>query len=265
MRNITLGMTVLFLVLLVAAYVHKQGGIGTERTISLAKDEVKWDVENAAVNKKTKISFSIRDEKGEGLRGLNDEEQNEIRAVIVPPDMKDYIEIQPVFLGKGAFMFSYIFKQKGEYAVFLYNKNKNLQHSFANTKIMIGEAKEQNTLKRRVLESDSLLTTEIGPYETSLVFHALRAGKTETLTFQFPHKKGALHFRSNSGELSSFLFVDAAKHSLIYTVAQDNEGGNKLSLSVTFPEEGLYKMWGTFYINGREYKRAFVVQVGEKQ
>jgi hypothetical protein len=47
-------------------------------------------------------------------------------------------------------------------------------------------------------------------------------------------------------------------------VAQDQEGKKELSLAVIFPEEGLYKMWGTFYVNGREYHRDFVVQVGSK-
>lgn len=257
-------MTVLFLVLLVAAYVHKQGN-GTERTVSLMKSGVEWEVEKAAVNKKTKVSFIIRDDKGEGLRGLNDEKQNEIRAVIVTPDMKEYIEIQPSFLGKGAFMFTYIFKQKGEYAVFLYEKNKNMQQSFANTVITIGQASEQHSEEKRILVPDSLLTTEIGPYKTSLVFNALRAGGTETLSFQFLDKKGELRFRSRSGELSSFLFVNESKRSLVHTVAQDQEGRKELSLSVVFPEEGLYKMWGTFYVNGRKYHRDFVVQVGSKK
>lgn len=264
MRNITLGMTVLFLVLLVAAYVHKQAN-GTERTVSLMKSGVEWEVEKAAVNKKTKISFVIGDDKGEGLRGLNDEKQNEIRAVIVPPDMKEYIEIQPSFLGKGAFVFTYIFKKKGEYAVFLYEKNKNMQQSFANTRITIGQDSEQNSGKKQILFPDSLLTTEIGPYKTSLVFDALQAGRVETLTFQFPDKEGTLRFRSKSGELSSFLFVNESKRSLIHTVAQNQERDKKLSLAVIFPEEGLYKMWGTFYVNGREYHRAFVVQVGNKK
>lgn len=264
MRNITLGMTVLFLVLLVAAYVHKQAN-GTERTVSLMKSGVEWEVEKAAVNKKTKISFVIGDDKGEGLRGLNDEKQNEIRAVIVPPDMKEYIEIQPSFLGKGEFTFTYIFKQKGEYTVFLYEKNKNMKQSFANTRITIGQDSEQQSEKKRILVPDSLLTTEIGPYKTSLVFDALQAGGMEMLTFQFQDKKGALRFHSKSGELSSFLFVNESKRSLIYTVAQNQEGKKELSISVIFPEEGLYKMWGTFYVNGREYRRAFVVQVGNKK
>jgi len=263
MRNITLGMTVLFLVLLVAAYVHKQGS-GTERTVSLMKSGVEWEVETAAIGKKTKVSFIIQDDKGKGLRGLNDEKQNEIRAVIVPPDMKEYIEIQPSFLGKGAFMFTHIFKQKGEYAVFLYEKNKSMQQSFANTRITIGQDSEQQSGEKQILVPDSLLTTEIGPYKTSLVFDALRVGKMETLTFQFPDKGGRLRFRSESGELPSFLFVNESKRSLVHTVAQDQEGKKELSLAVTFPEEGLYKMWGTFYVNGREYHRDFVVQVGSK-
>lgn len=264
MRNITLGMTILFLVLLVAAYVHKQGN-GTERTASLMKNEVEWEIEKAAVNKKTKVSFIIGDDKGEGLRGLNDEKQNEIRAVIVPPDMKEYIEIQPSFLGKGEFMFTHIFKQKGEYTVFLYEKNKSMQQSFANTRITIGQDSEQQSGEKQILVPDSLLTTEIGPYKTSLVFNTLQVGGMETLTFQFPAKKGELRFRSKSGELSSFLFVNESKRSLIHTVAQDQEGKKELSLSVIFPEKGLYKVWGTFYVNGREYHRAFVVQVSDKK
>jgi len=264
MRNITLGMTVLFLVLLVAAYIHKQGS-GTERTVSLMKGGVEWEVENAAVDKKTKISFIIQDGKGKGLRGLNDEKQNEIRAVIIPPDMKEYIEIQPFFLGKGAFMFTHIFKQKGEYAVFLYEKNKNMKQSFANTRVTIGQDSEQHSEKKQTLVPDSLLTTEIGSYKTSLVFDALRVGRMETLTFQFSDKEGSLRFRSKSGESPSFLFVNESKRSLVHTVAQDQEEKKVLSLSVIFPEEGLYKMWGTFYINGREYHQAFVVQVGSKK
>ncbi len=264
MRNITLGMTALFLVLLVAAYIHKQGS-GTERTVSLMKSGVEWEVENAAVDKKTKISFIIQDDKGKGLRGLNDEKQNEIRAVIIPPDMKEYIEIQPSFLGKGAFMFTHIFKQKGEYAVFLYEKNKNMKQSFANTRVTIGQDSEQHSEKKQTLVPDSLLTTEIGPYKTSLVFDALRVGRMETLTFQFSDKEGNLRFRSKSGESPSFLFVNESKRSLVHTVAQGQEEKKELSLSVIFPEEGLYKMWGTFYINGREYHQAFVVQVGSKK
>lgn len=264
MRNITLGVTVLFLVLLIAAYVHKQGN-GTERTVSLMKNGVEWEIEKEAVNKKTKVFFVIGDDKGEGLRGLNDEKQNEIRAVIVPPDMRKYIEIQPSFLGKGEFMFTYIFKQKGEYVVFLYEKNKNMQQSFANTRIIIGQDSEQHSEKEQILVPDSLLTTEIGPYKASLVFDALQVGKKETLTFQFSDKEGVLRFRSKSGELSSFLFVNESKRSLIHTVAQDQGGKKELSLSVIFPEEGLYKMWGTFYVNGREYHRAFVVQVSDKK
>ncbi len=35
----------------------------------------------------------------------------------------------------------------------------------------------------------------------------------------------------------------------------------QLQYRITFPQEGTYKIWGTFYLNDKKYKQEFIVQV----
>ena len=72
-----------------------------------------------------------------------------------------------------------------------------------------------------------------------------------------------LKLHSERGEVESLYIVDDKRENFLYAIPVDTE--EQLQYRITFPVEGTYKMWGTFYINGKKYEKEFVVQVQKRK
>lgn len=111
---------------------------------------------------------------------------------------------------------------------------------------------------------DTILTKKIGDHQVSLLFGALHPNEAATLTFQFQAKKGEkLKIGSHRGVKSTLSIVDEEREHFIYGVPFHVE--EQLQYRITFPQEGTYKIWGTFYLNDKKYKQEFIVQVQKRK
>ncbi len=85
-----------------------------------------------------------------------------------------------------------------------------------------------------------------------------------TLTFQFQAKKGEkLKLHSERGEEETLYIVDETRENFLYAMPVDTD--EQLQYRITFPAQGTYKLWGTFYINGKKYEKDFIVQVQKEK
>ncbi|WP_028400440.1 hypothetical protein [Ectobacillus panaciterrae] len=259
MKKSTIGIIIVFLVFLAGFYLQKHGSFSFgAKTASVVDDaQVSWDVETGKTKGEQKVTFTLLDEKGDQLRGLNDQIQNQIHALVVDDTLVHYEDIQPTFLGKGTFTFSH--KLEKPHTIFLFLEDDQTREQIARKEIAVKEESKTDKNKRK-LALDALLTTKIGPYEASLIFNALKPKRQEKLTFQF-QTKDVVRFQSPSGQPSRLLIVDDQKKHFLTAVPAQGNSSNQLQFSLTFPEEGHYKLWGTFYINGKAYEKSFVVQV----
>ncbi|CAG9611714.1 hypothetical protein BACCIP111899_00886 [Bacillus rhizoplanae] len=254
MKNLIIGIIALLLIVLGGFYMKKYKS--SEETTGQVQ-QVKWQLDDIDVNKTAHITFQLQDKKGNEIRGVNDH----IRIFIVDKQLAQSYQMRPTFAGNGSYKTTYQFKKEGEYTIFLYEEIGNTTKQFAEKNIIVGNKEEK---KQRPIAVDSVLTKNIGTYKASLLFRTLHPNEEETLTFQFQMEKGQkLKFRSNTGERAALRIVDEKKQHFLYVVPVNDEG--QLQFRVTFPSEGIYKIWGTFYINGEKYEEQFVLQVQKRK
>ncbi|HDR7792533.1 TPA: hypothetical protein QCY19_001071 [Bacillus luti] len=255
LKNLVIGLVALVLIVAGGFYIKKY-----QETVETVGDvqEVKWDVSNGKGNEKVDIVFQLLNKKNNEVRGVNDQ----IRTVIVDEQLKHIQKIKPTFAGSGSYkLSSKIVKDEG-YTVFLYEDKGKSAESFA--KRDFGVKKEEEKKKKVKFPIDSVLTKKIGEYEVSLLFGALHPNEPVTLTFQFQAKKGEkLKLHSERGEMETLYIVDEAREHFLYAIPVDTD--EQLQYRITFPAEGAYKIWGTFYINGKKYEKEFIVQVQKRK
>ncbi|MDM5187755.1 hypothetical protein QUF99_10580 [Bacillus sp. DX4.1] len=254
MKNLVIGLIALLFIVLGGFYMQKYKG--TTETAG-AIQEVKWDVKNREGNGKVDIEFQLFNKRNSEIRGVNDN----IRAVIVDEQLKGVQQINPSFSGNGSYKLSTKVTKESIQTIFLYEDHGKTAQSFARKHL--GE-EEKDKKKQKQLPVDPVLTKKIGDYQMSLLFGALHPNEAVTLTFQFQTKKGeSLKLRSNSGEHAALYIVDEKKEHFLYALPVNEE--EQLQYRITFPEEGSYKLWGVFYINGQKHEKEFVLQVQKRK
>ncbi|KEK23724.1 hypothetical protein [Bacillus gaemokensis] len=252
MKNLVIGLIALLLIVAGGFYMKKHQG-KTETTGDV--QEVKWDIKNRKGNEKVDINFQLFNKNNNEVRGVNDQ----IRAIIVDEQLKEMQQMKPAFAGNGSYKLSPGIEKDKAYTIFLYEDRDKTEQSFSKKKFGEEEKKKQKSLV-----GDSVLTKKIGDYQTSLLFGALHPNEAATLTFQFQTKKGErVKLSSNTGERAALYIIDEAREHFIYAVPVDDE--EQLQYRITFPEEGVYKIWGDFYLNGKKYDKEFVIQVQKRK
>ncbi|WJE54076.1 hypothetical protein QRE66_07455 [Bacillus cereus] len=253
LKNLVIGLIALLLIVVGGFYMQKFKG-----TTETAGDiqEVKWKMKNRKGNEKIDITFQLFNKNNNEVRGVNDR----IRAIIVDEQFKEIQQIDPAFAGNGSYKLSLSGTKDKGYTVFLYEDQGKTEQSFSK-KSFGGEEKEK---KQKKLIEDTVLTKKIGDYQMSLLFEALHPNEAATLTFQLQMKKGEnVKFSAGTGEQGALYIVDEKREHFLYAVPVNEE--EQLQYRIAFPEEGLYKIWGTFYINGKKYKKEFILQVQKRK
>lgn len=253
LKNLVIGLVALLLIVAGGFYMQKFKG-----TTETAGDirEVKWEMKNRIGNEKIDITFQLFNKNSNEIRGVNDR----IRAIIVDEQLKGIQQINPTFAGNGSYKLASRGAKDKAYTVFLYEDHGKTEQSFS--KKSFGE--EEKEKQQKNLIEDTVLTKKIGDYQMSLLFGALHPNEAATLTFQLQKKKGErVKFGSNTGDQGALYIVDEKRKHFLYAVPINEE--EQLAYRITFPEEGIYKIWGTFYINGKKYEKEFILQVQKRK
>ncbi|MEN1935451.1 hypothetical protein AAIE21_07485 [Paenibacillus sp. 102] len=256
LKNLVIGLVALLLIVAGGFYMQKFKG-----TTETAGDirEVKWEMKNRIGNEKTDITFQLFNKNNNEIRGVNDR----IRAIIVDEQLKGIQQINPAFAGNGSYKLAARGMKGKAYTVFLYEDHGKTEQSFSK-KNFGEEEKEKKQKKQKNLIEDTVLTKKIGDYQMSLLFGTLHPNEAATLTFQLQMKKGeSVKFSSGTGEQGALYIVDEKREHFLYAVPVNEE--EQLQYRITFPEEGIYKIWGTFYINGKKYEKEFILQVQKRK
>ncbi|PEA55887.1 hypothetical protein CON64_04410 [Bacillus pseudomycoides] len=255
MKNVIIAVIALLLIVLGGFYMKKYKN--SEETTGQIQ-QVKWQLHDMDVNEIANIIFQLQNKKGAEIRGVNDH----IRMFIVDKQLTQSYQVRPTFVGNGSYKATHQFKKEGEYTIFLYEETGDTTKQFAEKNIVVGNKVVEK--KQNSIAVDTILTKNIGPYKTSLLFRTLHPNEEETLTFQFQIGKGQkIKFRSNTGERAELRIVDERQQHFLYVVP--NNDTEQLQFRVTFPSEGIYKIWGTFYIDGKKYEEQFTLQVQKRK
>ncbi|WP_416826780.1 hypothetical protein [Ectobacillus polymachus] len=255
MRIRKFGIACFFLILVAMFTIQSKYGIlfHPDQAYALSNALVTWNIDKD----KGSGTFVLQNEKGEPLGGIGENQQNQMVIYAVNNGLTQYEEIKPTYIGKGTFTFQYPFKQTT--TLFLYIKDNETRQELAKKEIVV----ETRDAKQTPITVDALLTSKIGPYDASLQFSALKANRNENIMLQFESKDNLI-FTAPTGELSRFLIVNEKLTHFISAVPQMNKSSKQLSFLITFPEDGIYKMVGTFYVNGSIYTKSYVVNVGKR-
>ncbi len=235
-------------VLLAGFYLQRQGLFVFKTTGIHEGAEIVWGNKTNHT-----LDFTLHSDKKKELRELSNRARNEMYVFIVDETVEHYERVKPTYYGNGQFTFSYELPKAA--AAFVYMENDESTENIGYKKLTSSSEKREN-----ILRPDPILTTKIGLYDVSLIFNTLQSEQPELLTFQFAQK--GLRFTSITGQLSRIWAVNEETDEFTTAVSSEKE---TMEFSLRFPREGTYKIWGQFYINGKEFRKSFVVNVTEKR
>lgn len=184
----------------------------------------------------------------------------QMHLVIVSKDLSKYQHVYPVYKGKGVFTASVFFPQDGDFQLIANFVSKGQSETV--------QAYQASVKQNTTLQPNKTLVRNVGENRVSLRIGSKITAKQETvLTFSFQDintKKPVTNLQPYLGSIGHVFTLnqDGNKYVDAYPIDAKVKGPN-VAFRVTFPEPGVYKIWGEFQRNNQVITVPFVIEVGK--
>lgn len=244
---------------------HGGHGEHEESSSELGPLEVSWsyDGENISPEQELemKVHIAIADGTAVGKFTVNHEKL--LHLIIVSEDLSYFRHLHPEYTGEGNFVITTSFPEAGRYKLisdFIPEKSHEVT---AMEWVEVGEGEHEHHLQG--LQPDVDLYQVVEGKAVGLQFDSLIAGENTTLSFTVadadtkepiedlePYLGAVGHVVILSEDIEEYLHV----HPL-----DEGDTGPEAQFMTTFPEPGLYKIWGQFRHEGKVFTVPYVVEV----
>lgn len=209
----------------------------------------------------TRIELLLKDENGKPIEKYDLNHEKLMHLILVSNDLNEFNHIHPEYVGDGKFVVETAFADSGSHMLYAdFIPTGSSQKTATSTVMVKGEKSAAKKLTK-----DAELTKTVETIEASLAISTLKAGEESELTFTLRDAKskeeitdlepylGAIgHVVILSGDLKRYLHV--------HPTSEIGSGPNA-DFATTFPEPGLYKIWGQFQRGGETFIIPFTVEV----
>jgi len=224
--------------------------------------QVEWELDdNQASDKETLIRLHMTNN-GKPIEDFDISHEKLLHLIIVSKDLSYFNHVHPEYKGKGVFEIINEFPAGGEYRLAADFKPADAS-SMTKTQwvTVIGE-----TAETEAVTVDDILEKSVDGKNVSLSFDSpLAAGKETTLKFTVNDEGTNQPITDLEPYLGSIghvvVFSEDGERYLHVHALEDQGSGPDALFEITFPESGIYKIWGQFQKDGEVFTVAFVVQL----
>ncbi|MGN7356561.1 hypothetical protein ACTHPF_04295 [Paenibacillus sp. SAF-054] len=215
----------------------------------------------ARANEETELTIQVKDNNGEPVNKYDVNHEKQLHLIIVNHDLSFFNHIHPEFKGDGTFTVNTSFPAGGEYKVFA----DFTPTGGANTTLSEWVKVEGKEGKHTAIAADAQLVKEVGGKEIELVMSAAKPKEDVTMTFNIRDaktKKGIDNLQPYLGAVGHVVILskDAEQYLHVHPI-DEKATGPKAEFATSFPQSGMYKIWGQFQHNGEVFTVPFVVNV----
>lgn len=228
----------------------EHSGHSSMTTSGLTTDDMKlewrYSPERPKPGEKTKIKLLVYNKAGKPVDKFETNHEKLMHLIIVRDDLTEFNHVHPVYKGNGEFEVEAEFATGGSYKLFAdFIPTGGAQFTETSRVTVAGEQRAE-----RPLTKDASLTKIEKDIEASLSISSLKAGAEAALTFTFQDAKTMKPITDLQPYLGAIGHVvilnkDLNRYLHVHPV-DDNVSGPTAGFLTTFPEPGLYKIWGQF-------------------
>lgn len=215
----------------------------------------------ARAKEETELAVHITDSKGKPVNDFELNHEKLLHLIVVSEDLSYFSHLHPAYLGNGIFRISHTFPAGGKYRVFADFK------PVGGNNMTVGEWLEVEGMpgKDQSIQVDVERVKVIGDKEIALAPTRLKANEETTLTFSFRNastKEQITDLEPYLGATGHVVILSrGAGHYLHVHPLDETSTGPEATFATSFPQPGIYKIWGQFQHRGEGITVPFVVQV----
>ncbi|SEP03485.1 hypothetical protein [Paenibacillus sp. OV219] len=226
-----------------------------------------WPSGMPQAGKPALLRIAVTDTSGEPDQKLQINHEKKLHLIIVSKRLSSFMHLHPVET-KAAGVFEVVvnFQTSGAYKLVADFKPADGSQQSQSSWVVVARGKGSEPKSEPVLTADKELTRAAGGMEVSLSFNQEpRAGVTGMLTFSFRDQmsgKPVTDLQPYLGAVGHVVIMDADAEHYVHVHAMDERGkGPNADFHATFPEPGLYKIWGQFKRHGQLLIVPFAIEV----
>ncbi|WP_036188701.1 hypothetical protein [Ureibacillus manganicus] len=240
------------------------GGMHTEHhQINIAEElRVEWKINPSQTmqDRVKEITITIKDKQGNPATDFAYVHKKQMHLLAISKDLASFQHLHPDYREDGKFEVKAQFPQSGTYKLFADFMLEGGTQQLESFEVQIGN-KETNAqiepdqkLKKTVNGLDFQLKFDnlVANHHLNMTFTILETDSQEPITDLEPYLGSAGHVVIVSEDLEKFLHVHPINEA---------STGPIVSYMVSFPEPGIYKIWGQFMHKGTLFTVPFVINV----
>jgi hypothetical protein len=240
---------------------HEAGHSANEKSADQDKLQVTFSFDETPKSAMDNdLTIQVNDELNKPIKNFEVEHEKLMHLIVVSKDLSYFDHIHPDYQGNGKFTVRSNFPNGGEYKLFADFVPED------SSKVVKSEVVQvEGNKKTSIPLKEEKLTKVVEGKEVTLTFEHVMAGMELELNFNLTDAKtkepisnlqpylGAVgHVVIISGDTNTYLHV----HPM-----EEKASGPDAKFMTTFPESGIYKIWGQFQQNGKVFTVPFTINV----
>ncbi|MDD9272183.1 hypothetical protein ACFPES_34710 [Paenibacillus sp. GCM10023248] len=209
----------------------------------------------------TPLTIQIQDAAGKPVNEFDLNHEKMMHLIVVSKDLSYFNHIHPEYQGKGLFTVTTRFPAGGDYKLFADFAPSGKEKSVLSHALTV----QGNAASPAGLKPDAKLTATVNGTEVALAIDGLKAGAEANLTYTFKDaatKAPVQNLQPYLGAVGHVVILDAAAEQYLHVHPTDEKStGPSAKFMTTFPQSGIYKIWGEFQRDGQVFAVPFVVKV----
>ncbi|MFF2890433.1 hypothetical protein [Paenibacillus sp. NPDC057967] len=206
------------------------------------------------------IDLQIADAEGEPLQKFEDNHERKLHLIIVSEDLGYFDHVHPEYAGNGLFRQYIVLPAGGKYKLFADFQPAGYAHTTVSTTLHVSG---EYTLERLIADQERIKSTDKAVVELAIT--ELAAGQETELVFDFRHPKTGVpltDLQPYLGAIGHVVIISEDLEQYLHVHPVNERGSGPEARFVTsFPDEGLYRIWGQFQREGETFIVPFTVKV----
>ncbi len=225
--------------------------------------EASWSVEGAA-GEESRIRIDIRKKDGTPVEAFDLNHEKLLHLIVASEDLSYFAHIHPEHVGGGAFDVANVFPAGGKYRLIADFKPTG---GDAMTKLTWIEVAGEPAPAAEVLPSETPVDAAAGK-RVALTAEGLVEDEAATLTFSIADEASGepiADLEPYLGAIGHVVVLSEDGERYVHVHAEADQGtGPDAIFEATFPQAGIYKIWGQFQHRGEVFTASYVVEVAER-
>jgi len=242
---------------------HNEGHNGEQASEEPSKTTAiwTWSSEAPQSNEELKITTRIQTLDGKPVEQFDINHEKKLHLIIVSKDLSYFDHLHPEYNGKGEFEVKTTFPAGGEYKLIAdYIPTGDTATTQSEWIKVSGSSEEAAPI--RPSEAHSVVVDGV---EVTLENDHPQAGEEFELDFKLTdasNKQPITDLEPYLGAVGHVVILSEDTERYLHVHPMDEKAsGPDAKFMTTFPQAGIYKIWGQFQRNGKTFVSAFVVEV----